>query len=277
MSKNRYVKSPAELIVAEKFNPEFLPSTLRQIRALYETDTEIVAAVLPPPLQPAARPEVGVTISQVAMQLAPGFDISIGAALLGVRATYEGVEGLYLITMPMTTEGAVVGGRETYGEPKKLAQIDFDWDADVITATVTRHGVPYLELKGRRQDPLPARELTEHAYCFKCLPALERGKGLEFDPLLVRLEWHHTFGRVERMDGAVILRESMFDPVVDLPVRRIVSMTYEEGTTRSGGKVLCSVPAAGFLPFLHSRYDDIVPLLASMAATDAEEANAGHA
>lgn len=277
MSRNRYVKTPAERALAEKFNPEFLPSTLRQIRAVYETDPEIAAAVLPPPLRPAARPEVGVTISQVAMQLAPGFDVSIGAALLGVRAVHEGVEGLYLITMPMTTEGAVVGGRETYGEPKKLAQIDFDWGSDVISATVTRHGVPYMELRGRRGEALPAREFTEHAYCFKCLPALERGKGLEFDPLLVRLEWHHHFARVERMDGEVILRESMMDPVADLPVRRVVGMTYEEGSTRSGGKVLCSVPAAGFLPFLHSRYDDIVPMLASLAGADGEEVGASHA
>ena len=37
--------------------------------------------------------------------------------------SYDGVEGTYQITMPMTTEAAVVGGRETYGEPKKLAQI----------------------------------------------------------------------------------------------------------------------------------------------------------
>lgn len=273
MPKPRYVKTPAELQLAEKFNPEFLPSTLRQIRAVYETDPDVAAAVLPPPLRPAARPEVGVTISQVAMRLAPGFEISIGAALFGVRAAYDGVEGLYLLTMPMTTEGAVVGGRETYGEPKKLTQIDFDWDADPNCATVTRHGVPYMELRGSRREALPAREFTEHAYCFKCLPALERGKGLEFDPLLVRLEWHHDLTRVERMDGEVILRESMMDPVADLPVRRVVDMTYEAGRTRSGGKVLRSVAAADLLPFLHQRYDDIVPVLAAMAGADVGEAS----
>jgi acetoacetate decarboxylase len=183
-----------------------------------------------------------------------------------VRAVYEGVEGLYLLTMPMTTEGAVVGGRETYGEPKKLAQVEFDWDSEVVSATVTRHGVRYLELRGRRGEVQPAREFTEHAYCFKCLPALERGKGLEFDPLLVRLEWHHQLGRIERMAGEVILRESMMDPVADLPVRRVVAMTYEEGSTRSGGRVLCSTPAASLMPYLHQRYDDIVPMLAAMSS-----------
>jgi acetoacetate decarboxylase len=274
MGKLRYVKNAEDLRLAAQFNPEFLPSSLRQIRAVYETDADIVAAVLPPPLTPGERPEVGVTISQVAIHLAPGFDVSIGAAIFGVRAVHEGTEGLYMITMPMTTEAAVVGGRETYGEPKKLAEMAFDFDGEAMSAAVTRHGVAYLELKGTAGDALGGREFTEYAYCFKCLPALDRTKALEFDPLLVRLEWHHTLHTVRRLAGAVILRESMFDPVADLPVRRLVSMTYEEGSTRSSGKVLRSVPAAQLLPFVHQRYDDIVPMLAAMGGGAAGDAHA---
>jgi acetoacetate decarboxylase len=268
MEKLRYVKNADDLRLAAKFDPEFLPSSTRQIRARYETDPELIAAVLPPPLAPGSRPEMGITISQVAIHMAPGFDIQIGAAIFGARAVYEGVEGLYMITMPMTTEGAVVGGREVFGEPKKLAEIDFQWSDDAIGATVTRHGVPYIELRGRRGKSVGARELTEYAYCFKCLPALEKGKGLEFDPLLVRLTWEHKLERVDEVAGEVILREAMLDPVADLPVRRVVSMTYEEGRSRSSGTVIASVPAASLLPYLHQRYDDIVPMLAALAPAD---------
>jgi acetoacetate decarboxylase len=265
MDKLRYVKNAEDLRLAAKFSPEFLPSSTRQLRARYETDPELIAAVLPPPLAPGSRPEIGVTISEVAIHMAPGFDIQIGAAIFGARAVYEGVEGLYMITMPMTTEGAVVGGRETFGEPKKLAEIGFAWSDGEVAATVTRHGVAYLELRGRRGASLGARSHTEYAYCFKCLPALEKGKGLEFDPLLVRLTWEHEHQRVDEVAGDVILREAMLDPVADLPVRRVVSMTYEEGRSRSSGAVLASVPAAGLLPFLHQRYDDITPMLAALA------------
>jgi Acetoacetate decarboxylase (ADC) len=270
--KIRYVKSADELRLAAKFDPEFLPSSTRQIRARYETDPELIAAVLPPPLVPGCRPEVGVTISAVKIHMAPGFDIEIGAAVFGVSAVYDGVEGLYMITMPMTTEGAVVGGRETFGEPKKLAQIEFQWAENTVGATVTRHGVSYLELRGRRGPGRTAGRFTEYAYCYKCLPALEKGKGLEFDPLLVRLTWEHALEKVEDVAGEVILRESMFDPVADLPVRRLVSMTYEEGRSRSSGTVLTSVPAADLLPYVHQRYDDITPMLAAMAPTEAAHA-----
>ena len=91
MSKVRYVKSADELRLAAQFDPEFLPSSTRQIRARYETDPELIAAVLPPPLQPGSRPEVGVTISEVKVHMAPGFDIEIGAAIFGVSAVYDGV------------------------------------------------------------------------------------------------------------------------------------------------------------------------------------------
>jgi acetoacetate decarboxylase len=274
MAKLRYVKTPAELNAAAKLNPEFLPNSARQVRAVYETDPELVAAILPPPLEPTDRPEVGVTISRVSMHLGPGFDI--GAAVFGVRTTYDGIEGLYMVTMPMTTESAVVGGRETFGEPKKLAQVDFERTGDAVTASVTRQGVTYIEVHGRVQEPLGHRSFTDYSYCFKCLPALDKGRALEFDPLLVRLEWRQQF-EVSRMTGEVILRDSAFDPVVDLPVRRLLSMTYEEGMSHSSGKVLRSIPAEWLVPYLHQRYDDITPMLVALAEREAPPPAQPHA
>jgi len=156
----------------------------------------------------------------------------------------------------MTTEAAVVGGRETYGEPKKIAEIDFQKDGNAVSCSVTRMGVPYMELRGTVGESLGPREFTEYAYCFKALPACEQGKTFDGDPLLVRLEWRHKQQAAHRFDGEVILRESPFDPVADLPVRRIVRMEYEEGSTQSNGSVLRSIPGQWLLPFLHQRYDD---------------------
>ena len=43
---------------------------------------------------------------------------------------------------------------------------------------------------------------------------------------------------------------------MQIPVRRIVKMEYEVGSTQSGGRVLRSIPGEWLLPFLHQRYDD---------------------
>jgi len=255
MAKLRYVKTLDQVKQAAEASPDLLQSSIASIRAVYETDQEIVAALLPQPLKPTARPEVSVVLSNVKIQITPDFTFEIGAGSFGVMASYDGVEGAYLLTMPMTTEAAVVGGRETFGEPKKLAEVELARDGDRITSSVTRMGIAYLELSGVLGNSVGARDYTDHAYCFKALPTIDK-RGFDGDPLLVRLDWHHQDETVHEVDGEVTLRESPFDPVIDLPVRRLVRMEYEEGSTQSTGKVLRSVPGEWLLPFIHGRYDD---------------------
>ncbi len=138
MARVRYVKSLEEVKKSAEANPEFLESTVRSIRCLYETDPEVAAAVVPKPLEPTPDALVALTFSHVAMHISPELTIEIGSTIFGVRSTYDGVEGTYLVTMPMTTEQAVVPGRETYGEPKKIAQIDFERDTAAFTRSPSR-------------------------------------------------------------------------------------------------------------------------------------------
>jgi acetoacetate decarboxylase len=256
MAKIRYVKTLEQVKRAQDANPEFLESTVRTIRTVYETDPAIARVVIPKPLEPCAAPEVHLHVSEITMHLAPDVDMKIGSAIFGVGASYEGVDGIYLLTMPMTTEQAVVPGRETYGEPKKIADIALERSGDDVVGTVTRMGSTYLEVRGRIGASLGPRSLVDRSYCYKVLPSCEQGKAFDHDPLLVRLEWRHEHDAVHRMNGEVILRDSIFDPVADIPVRRIVRMEYEEGRTQSNGQVLRSVPGDWILPFLHQRYDD---------------------
>ncbi len=256
MARLRYAKTAEQVKQAASANPEFLDSAVRSIRVVYETDPALVAAVMPQPLKPTDRPEVCVTFSHVAIHLSPELTIEIGSAIVGVKAFYDGVEGIYLITMPMTTEQAVVPGRETYGEPKKIAQIEFNREGDRVTARVSRMGLTYLEAEGRLGEALGPREFVEHAYCFKAFPSCEKGRDFDQEPLLVRLEWRHRQENAWRLEGRFQLGESSFDPVSDLPVRRMLRMEYEEGRTESNGKVLRPVPGEWLLPFLHQRYDD---------------------
>jgi acetoacetate decarboxylase len=263
MARLRWVKTLDEVKASKDSNPEFLSSTVRSIRTVFETDPAIVKALLPKPLEPCDAPTGQLTASQVTIHVSDDFQVEIGSAIFGVDAVYDGQQGLYLLTMPMTTETAVVGGRETYGEPKKIADIAFELGADGaaakgdrLRATVTRMGVPYMEVAGTVGDELGAREFAEHAWCFKANPSCDPDKMLDHDPLLVRLEWKHAQTRAAEMTGEVTLRESPFDPVADVPIRRVVRMEYEEGSTESNGRVLRSVPADWFLPFLHGRYDE---------------------
>ena len=106
MARLRYVKTLEQVKQSAESNPEFLNSTVHSIRVVYETDPAIVAAVIPQPLKPTDRPEVCVTFSQVAIHLSPELTIEIGSTIFGVRAFYDGVEGIYLVTMPSVSRRA---------------------------------------------------------------------------------------------------------------------------------------------------------------------------
>jgi acetoacetate decarboxylase len=259
MAKLRYLKSLEQVKAAKEAKPPKLESLVRSLRFVYETDPAIAKALTPKPLEPAEKPEVCVTFSQVAIRISPQFTLEIGSAIFGVRARRGRQEGIALITMPMSSEQAVLGGRDTFGEPKKIAAIDFKLDeaSRSVSSKVTRMGVSYLEASGRLGAALAPRQFSEYAYCYKLSPSPEPGRMLDTEALLVQLEWRQNHTRVHQLDGAqLVLRESPFDPVADVPVRRIVRAEFEEGTTESDGRVLESVPEQWVLPILHQRYDE---------------------
>ena len=95
--------------------------------------------------------------ANVAMHLSDERTVEIGAATVGVGCSYEGRAGYYVLAMPMEGEFVVIGGREKYGEPKKIAETAFSIDGDHVNAKVTRHGVTFLELDGNLGEPRTAR------------------------------------------------------------------------------------------------------------------------
>lgn len=256
MAVLRYVKTLEQVKKAQDANPEFLESSARSIRCVYETDLEIARALVPKPLV-VEEPEINVTFTHLAMHITKDFTFEIGAAIFGVKALYDGQVGTYLVTMPMTTEQAVVPGRETFGEPKKIADIDFAKDGDRVSASVSRMGMTYLSVSGNVGEELGPREFVEHAWCFKAMPSCDQSKTFDADPLFIRLEWKHKHTNSWKIDGGeLVLGESPMDPVADIPIRRLIRMEYEEGSTESNGTVLRSTPGEWLVPFLHQRYDD---------------------
>jgi acetoacetate decarboxylase len=194
---------------------------------------------------------VHVNICSVEMESGAKF----GAANFTVRARHGRTEGEYSLALPMTTEQSVVGGRETWGEPKKLAAIDVTRSGSYARATVTRQGVTYLELVGKVLERLPApppKQTLDFYFKFLINPD---GKGFDSDPALVYCRRNYEIRSCERMEGEVILRESPFDPVADFPIRRISSFQFVEYHSDQVGEIVDRVPGEWIAPFVHQRYD----------------------
>jgi acetoacetate decarboxylase len=228
------------------------------LTAVWETDPEVIAAVLPPPLAPIeGEPLVRCTITIVQM---PGGGPTFGAGWLGVRARHGDEVGEYPIFMPMTTEQSVIGGRETYGEPKKIADVwsrrTPDPDGDLVEGVIARFGRPLIEIRGRVSETREPYELAKRDFWFKFLPAAD-GNGLEDDGVLVYGEKTESARLHLGVTGEVVLHESAVDPVADLVVRRMVDISWTERASTQVGRTVARVPAADLLPYVHQRYDDL--------------------
>jgi len=276
MARLRYVRDMSKKNTAEPASSQF-PANVRGLRAIYETEPEIHAALLPKPLVPGERPEIFVQFSKVELFLSESRTVEIGAATVGVSCRYENTEGFYVLAMPMENDFIVIGGREVYGEPKKIAQTEFKvGDDQSIAARVNRHGVDFIEVRGRIGESLGPRAFTEHMFCIKALPSVARDDSFDGEVFLTQLDWRRDFTDVKVVhDPEIILRESKFDPIVDVPVKRIVSMVYTNGGTVNSGKILRSVPGEWIAPFINQRYDD--PVDAALEVQLASERVSAHA
>ncbi len=225
------------------------------VTAVWETDPDVIAAVLPPPLAPVdGEPLVRCTITTVQLPIGPAF----GAGWLGVRARHGDVLGEYPIFMPMTTEQSVIGGRETYGEPKKIADVRASrGDDGAVEGVIARLGFTLVEIRGRVSETRDNYERDKRDFWFKFLPAAN-GEGLEGGEGWLVYGNKTEKSRVhEGVDGEVILKDSPLDPVADLVVRRVVDINWTERASTQVGQTVERVAAANLLPYVHQRYDDL--------------------
>ncbi len=251
----RYVRDPKK---QSAFDRSKVRSTVRSLRALYRTDPAISEALIPRPLTPAPEPLVFVQYGLTTMHMDDLEDIHINAVTVAVKCRHEETDGFYVIAMPMEGEFVVITGREVFGEPKKIAtSVGMEISDTSINAHVGRHGIDFLEMRGVLGQELSPQQFTEHMFCYKALPAIDGGTGFDGDVLLTRLNWERNYTRVtEIINPEVILRESPFDPLADVLVYDVVKMELCEGSIKTSGQILQTVPGEWIRDHLGQRFDD---------------------
>jgi acetoacetate decarboxylase len=244
-------------MVTEPDPPSGDQMVAKNLVVLYESDPDLIASVLPRPLVPS-DPIVRVTLAQVDM---PGAEEPLGAGTFAVRCRHDDTDGFYDLLMIMNREAAVVGGRETFGEPKKLGHASLRNDGRTVSGVMGRQGVDLVEITGHVTEDLAPEPYNErYAFYFKFLldPAGGRFDG---DPELVHVRRGQQDLVRQRIDGELTLRESRFDPIADLPVRRLLSTVWTESYQTQSGAIVGHVPAEWVWPFRHQRYDGLIARL----------------
>ncbi len=252
MGNVRYGARPPEQVRNREVEATRTPIWSRAVTVVFETDPEAIASVLPRPLEPSApTARLRIAVVDMGTGLKP-----FGAGWFGVRARHGDDEGEYALFMPMTTEQATVGGRETFGEPKKMAEMGLSVEGDILTARIARMGSTVAEVSGTLGPEAPGYEIDKLDFYFKLLPD-PAGSGLEGDPAFVYCRRHEVARMVRPVNGECKLLDAPLDPIADFPVRRVVSFEYGELSSSQHGEVVDRVPAEWLEPYMHQRYDDL--------------------
>lgn len=268
------------------FMPEFRNAEI--LTATYATDEYAVKRALPKPLLPAKKPLATAFVARYP-ETNFGCVYNEGALLLHCRHKEE--NGLYCLSMQVDDDMALIGGRERFGYPKKMAdRIALERSGDTVVGSVIRKGAEILrvecelsgELPGDTQDDalVPTTDWNGTA-CYRGIIFLYKyfqspdGRWFDYLPRLVRgpVLFRNT-GPILQGRGEIKVASSPFDPLGEIPVREAVRITYGKWhNSMLPGKVAGRVwNPFGFLKHAFSKVDFVPGTLEDLSAGNAKRA-----
>jgi acetoacetate decarboxylase len=247
-----FVKTPEEVTHIQKTlsEPRFLSAELLTIQ--YLTRPEIIAHVLPPGLEPTDRPLAKVMMGQWGRS---NVCHAFSGACFYVEARHGDHVGDYCLAMQMSSDAALIFGREVFGEPKKLAETTLTRSGNLIKGAVTRYGSPIISAEAIMETREGASEGGFVNFHYKFMPRSD-GQGLEFNPVLVMATFDAKISHLETGKGTLSLANTALDPLGEIEIVKVLDATYVEADTYARCETLTEVDADAFLPYAYSKFDD---------------------
>jgi len=259
-----FVKTQEEIL--KNYMDKFVFYDAEALTIFFETEPEIVKNLLPAPLKPAATP---MGIAFAANYPETNFGVSYMESAIFLTADYEGEQGIYCLSMPVDNDIALIGGREIFGFPKKMASIHLGREGDEAWGWTERHGIRFFEAKaslsGNFNDSGAQSLIIENmkdspdmiCYNFKFFSNPER-TGFDYKPRLVRDRVTQDKKLMHLGDAELILRPSHHDPWHQVKVKKVYGATYTVSTnTMLPGSVLTEVEEDEFMPYAFMKMDEV--------------------
>lgn len=259
-----FVKDLETISGFNKMNPKFYDAEC--LTVYFETKTEIVSRLLPPPLKPADFPIGAVFLANYPKT---NFGVSYLESALFLLAQHDGDDGVYCLSMPVTNDIALILGRELFGYPKKMAKISFEREGKNITGWTERKGTRFMEIRatfngnfndvGFQQMFETENESNPNTtvYNFKYFHAPDRN-GFDYNPRLMKEEIESNHKSKEMGEAEIIIKPSEHDPWMDVEIVKVYGATYTVGdNTMLPGSVVAETEQAEFAPFSLMKLDSI--------------------
>ena len=177
-----------------------------KLKISYLTDPEKIADLLPPGLDPIGDPVVQINVYCVPILGEPEYGVSTK-----VRASFDGMEGLYCVGMGIDQEAAIFISQELNGQPKFPCNISFYRIENYVEAVCEHQGYTFMEFKGQStglEETLDG-DIEENEWWIKSsrkIGSIE--KEYDFPPHVVRVHSVSEPVEIENLNGELVLRDS---------------------------------------------------------------------
>lgn len=218
----------------------------RMMGVMFDTAPEVTAPLLPPPLEQADAPGGLIFIAEYPVtNLGPGYR----EGALFVRCKYQGEAGSHCLSMPITNEARMHNGRDVFGFPKKMAEIEIEKSGPRVHGWIEREGVRFVEIEIRLTDSIPEMPPMGPTFLFKAMPKIDLTPGFDGPVFLAEQRTEIVAHSVELGTGDLTLRPSEHDPWADMGDPKLTAAFYlESDNTMLPGRILAEVDPDLFLP-----------------------------
>jgi len=219
-------------------SPPFYYRDARSLTVTFETDPDAAAEILPEGLElPVPSHAALMVVYYPTSTFGP-----YNEAILGVPCRWQGEDQFYVAHIAVDTVPPLVGGREIWGYPKKIADIELSEEDEFVRGTLERPtGVRLVTVAMRPERPLPpAGDGGPAAVSLRVIPSAEANQ----PPVVAELiQVPSTDRKVhEAWSGPATLQfdaESTLDPWHALPIRNVLLGVYSRfDFTLPHGRVL---------------------------------------
>jgi acetoacetate decarboxylase len=259
-----FVKTPQELLQLSQMKIDFYDAEM--IFAFWLTRPEVVERLLPPPLKPVDFPLASAFIANYPRT---SFGLPYKEAALFLAAQYEQVQGSYCLAMPVTDDMAMAGGREQFGFPKKMAQIQLTRIDEKFHGFVERNSVRFFELEFTEDEQSVAdifknsiqqsfafhQETGSGAYLVKSFMAPD-DQIFDYPPRLIRQNIVFRPKTIEWGRAQIKLDRSNCDPWYEVEViNPIGALRIVGDNTMHSGQVLAEISKMEYAPYAFIKWD----------------------
>lgn len=220
----------------------------------FEVPESFLRAVLPPCFSPSSRSRVASAMVSRWQSLRSQFD----CAIIDLPARHQDFEGWYHLTHLISGDMPITLGREMWGEAKKRGEMNLAVTGNRAQGWGERNGVRLIEIDAELGPDSGPAENLQNRLELKAFISSD-GQGLQYDPIVLRIEAHCYIDRLRKGTGKLTFRSSAADPTGTIPIERIVGVQHEVGNCSMGtlGEFPVAEDREVYVPYVWGRNYDL--------------------